>query len=86
MQYILSNNFEKQFKRLPRKTKNKVIGRLNIFITDPMDYRLNNHPLIGEWAGHRSIDITGDIRAIYKRISEDISRFTAIGSHSELYE
>jgi len=86
MYYFLSNNFEKQFKKLPKKIKNRTIEQLHVFIVDPMDYRLNNHPLTREWAGHRSIDITGDIRAIYKRVSEDVVRFTAIGSHSELYE
>jgi mRNA interferase YafQ len=86
MQYFLSKSFQKQFKRLPKKTKNKAIERLRVFIVDPMDHRLHNHPLTGEWAGYRSIDITGDIRAIYKNVDERIVRFAAIGSHSELYE
>ena len=86
MNYFLSKSFEKQFKKLPKKTKNKTIERLQTFIFDPLDRKLNNHALMGLWAGYRSIDITGDIRAVYKNMDENTARFTAIGSHSELYE
>ena len=86
MEYFLSKSFEKQFKKLPKKTKQQAIERFQIFVIDPIDYRLHNHLLTGEWAGHRSIDITGDIRAIYKKVDEHVARFVAIGSHSELYE
>jgi addiction module RelE/StbE family toxin len=86
MQYFLSKNFEKQLKKLPKKTKNRTIEQLSIFVADQADYRLNNHPLVGEWTGYRSIDITGDIRAIYKKEAENVVRFITIGSHSELYE
>ncbi len=86
MQYFLSRGFEKQFKKLPKKTKGQVIAQFQIFVLDPMDYRLHNHPLTGEWSGYRSIDITGDMRAVYKKADEQVARFVAIGSHSELYE
>ena len=86
MQYFLSKNFEKQFKKLPKKTKLQAMERFEIFVRDPIEYRLRNHPLTGAWAGYRSIDITGDIRAIYKKVDEQIARFVAIGSHSALYE
>lgn len=65
--------------------RDKTVEQLSVFITDPLDYRLSNHPLTGEWAGCRSINITGDIRAVYKQIDKHTVRFTAIGSHSELY-
>lgn len=86
MHYFLSKNFQKQFKKLPKKMKRQAIERLQLLVVDPMEYRLHNHPLAGEWAGHRSIDITGNIRAIYERVDEHVARFVAIGSHSELYE
>ena len=60
--------------------------QLGRFVADQADYRLNSHPLVREWAGYRSIDITGDIRAIYKKEAERVVRFVAIGSHSQLYE
>lgn len=86
MQYFLSKSFQKQFKKLSKKIKHKAIEQLSVFVLDPIDYRLHNHPLTGEWVGHRSIDITGDIRAVYKKVDEHVARFVAIGSPSELYE
>jgi addiction module RelE/StbE family toxin len=86
MQYFLSKVFEKQFKKLSKKVKDKATEQLNLFLTDPMSPSLNNHSLGGEWADHRSINITGDIRAVYIMENENVVRFVAIGSHSELYE
>ena len=86
MHYFLSKHFQKQFKKLPKKMKQQAIERLQLFVIDPMHYRLRNHPLTGEWAGHRSIDVTGDMRAIYQIVDKNTARFAAIGSHSELYE
>ncbi|MCA9365597.1 type II toxin-antitoxin system mRNA interferase toxin, RelE/StbE family [Candidatus Kaiserbacteria bacterium] len=46
---------------------------------------LRNHSLSGKWKGHFSINVTGDTRAIYFVIEDDVVRFVAIGSCSELY-
>ncbi len=86
MQYFVSKSFEKQFKKLPKKIKQQAIVRLQLFVADPMNYHLRNHPLTGEWLGYRSIDVTGDTRAVYKKVDEHVARFVAIGSHSKLYE
>lgn len=86
MQYFLSKQFEKQFKKLSTKHKDKVINCLDIFILNHMDERLDNHPLMGEWSGYRSISITGNMRAIYKQEDKDVARFVEIGTHSQLYE
>ncbi|MEK7185097.1 MAG: type II toxin-antitoxin system mRNA interferase toxin, RelE/StbE family [Patescibacteria group bacterium] len=91
MQYFLSKNFEKQFRKLSKKIKDRALEKLRLFTTNPRDRHLNNHHLAGEWTGYRSIDITADIRAVYKEMNKDkdgtnIVRFDSIGSHSELYE
>ncbi len=86
MQYFLSKQFEKSFSKLPQKVKSKALEQFKIFIVDPMDIRLNNHSLSGEYSHHRSINITGDIRAVYKVIDKDIAQFVAIGSHPQLYK
>lgn len=86
MRYSASKNFEKQFKRLNAQTKDKVIKRLEVFIEDPFHISLRNHELHGEWSSYRSINITGDVRAIYKDTDSTIAHFVAIGSHSELYQ
>ncbi len=85
MQYILSKQFEKSFSKLSKKIKNKAIKQLEIFVIDPMDVRLKNHSLSGEWSKFRSINITGNIRAIYTIVDVGIVRFVDVGSHSKLY-
>lgn len=86
MRYSTSKTFEKQFSKLSRKIKNKTILQLELFVEDAFYGSLNNHSLKGEWSDYRSINITADIRAIYKDIDGIIAHFVSIGSHSELYE
>jgi len=86
MQYVLSKKFEKQFSKLQTNVKNKVITQFEIFTKNPFDKKLKNHALSGKQKGQRSINITGDIRAIYEEIEKDVLViFIAIGSHSDLY-
>ena len=85
MQYILSKRFEKDFIKLTPATKKKTISTLKLFTKDPQNPTLRNHGLSGKWKGHFSINVTGDTRAIYFVIENDVVRFVAIGSHSELY-
>jgi len=84
MQYITSKQFDKKFSKFPKKIKDNAIQQFEIFLVDPIDINLNNHKLHGKWSKYRSINITGNIRAIYIQNGE-ISRFIDIGSHSELY-
>jgi addiction module RelE/StbE family toxin len=86
VRYSISKTFEKQFSKLPRKIKNKAVTQLEVFIDNPFHVSLNNHQLNGEWSDYRSININGDMRAIYKDIDSTFVHFVAIDSHSELYE
>ncbi len=85
MQYILSKSFEKDFTKLPTPIKKKAIATLEKFIENPQNPSLRNHGLTGAWKGYFSINVTRDTRAIYFVIEDDMVRFVAIGSHSELY-
>lgn len=85
MQYILSKRFEKNFAKLPKPVKKKVLTVLQKFVDDPLDPGLRSHRLSGKWNNHYSIDVTGDIRAVYVYIEDDIVHFVAVGTHSELY-
>jgi len=84
MQYITSKKFDKNFSKLSKKNKINAIKQFKIFVFDPTNQVLNNHKLHGKWSKYRSINITGDIRAIYV-LEGNIARFIDIGSHSELY-
>lgn len=80
-----SRNFEKQFKKLPEKDKQKFYLRLKIFKQDPFNPVLDNHGLKGKYLGYRSIDIKGDLRALYTIKGNKIVIFGFIGTHSQLY-
>ena len=76
--------FTKSFKKLSPKIKKKFQERLVLFENDQFNPILNNHALKGEYQGYRSINVSGDTRAIYRKNSESVL-FVAIGSHSKLY-
>lgn len=86
MQYGTSKAFDKQFSKLSQKIKQRAITRFEIFTKNPFEPLLSNHPLKGTWLNYRSINITADIRAVYKEINDNTVYFVVIGSHSELYE
>lgn len=81
----LHKNFEKRFKKLPQPIQTKTKERLSLFLTDPFHPQLMNHLLKGNYLGYRSINITGDWRAIFKLMSEDVAIFVTIDTHSNLY-
>jgi addiction module RelE/StbE family toxin len=85
MRYVLSKRFEKDFAKLPKSVKKKVLLVLQKFVEDPLDPSLRNHCLSGKWNNHFSINVTGDVRAVYVYIKNDVVHFVAVGSHSELY-
>ena len=77
-------NFKKQFYKLTKSQREKFKERSNIFLRDEFHPILNNHVLKGKYEGCRSINVGGDLRAIFKKSSEDVV-FVKIGSHSKLY-
>ena len=85
MNIFFHRNFKKQYQKNSQKIKQRFKERINIFSKDPFDPLLHNHALAGHLEGYRSIDITGDVRAIYKVLDEDTVEFALIGTHHELY-
>ena len=55
------------------------------FKKKPFDEILNNHALTGDRHGYRSINITGDLRALFSWVEKDTVLFTDIDTHSNLY-
>ena len=86
LKIVYSDLFEKHFSVLPEKIKHKTLERLQVFVVDQFDSILNNHDLHGEYKGCRSINITGNIRVVYRKISDDRCLLLDIGTHSQLYE
>jgi addiction module RelE/StbE family toxin len=85
MKIRFHKNFDKQYKKLRSAEKKKVQERLQLFLEDPFNPLLNNHPLKGKYVDYRSINITGDLRALYKFLSEDECIFVVVDTHSNLY-
>ena len=77
--------FAKQYRRLNRKLQKQVDIKIALFYQNPYDPHLNNHSLHGVYKEYRSIDITGDYRAWYKQLSEEVVEFRLVDTHSNLY-
>jgi addiction module RelE/StbE family toxin len=85
MRISFHKNFEKKFKKLNIKVQKTFYKKLKVFSKYPFNSDLNNHALKGSYSGYRSINVTGDIRAVFKYIAEDIVEFDDIDNHSKLY-
>ncbi len=79
-----SKKFDKDLRKADIKIKKKFRQRLSFFIKNKDNVLLRNHELKGEWVGYRSINITGDWRAIYEE-KNGVVIFVALGTHSQLY-
>ena len=76
--------FNKQRKAAPLEIKKAFQDTLAFFIAEPDHPSLRNHPLKDKFAGVRSIDVTGNWRALYRRERERII-FVELGTHDQLY-
>ena len=88
MKIQLSSYFHRKIKKEDVRIQNSFKEALGIFMLNPFDLQLDNHPLKDPWKGCRSIDITADYCAIYEEINEGddvIAHFITIGTHQELY-
>ncbi|OGJ49153.1 hypothetical protein A2335_02380 [Candidatus Peregrinibacteria bacterium RIFOXYB2_FULL_32_7] len=81
-----TSNFQKQFKKLSQKFKIAFKTRLKLFEKDKFCLILNNHFLHGEFKDKKSVNITGDLRAIFEEDNFGNVLFVAIGTHSQLYK
>lgn len=79
-----SKKFIKQTKRLDPSLRQKLIDKIELFKTNPTDPELRNHALRGKHKDYRSIDITGDVRALYLYENSN-AIFDKVGTHSQLY-
>lgn len=75
----------KQLKKAPLEIKIAFRKRLELFLKDPFHSLLDNHGLTGQYAGFRSVNITGDWRAIYFE-NDGVVTFVVLGTHNQLYK
>ncbi len=82
---VSTKHFKKKVFKLPKFIKIKLAERIQLFMSEPKNIILNNHPLNGKYSGYRSINITGDYRMIFEELPDGSARLIDVGTHPELY-
>ena len=85
MKILFHKNFRKIYKKLGVGARKKFKERRDLFLQNPFHPLLNNHALKGKYEGYRSINVGGDLRAIYKELKKNLALFANIDTHSNLY-
>jgi len=85
MELTRSKRFQREYEKLSQRVQRRVDARFLLFMRDPFDRVLENHQLTGPYSGSRSINLSGDLRAIYVESYPDAFHFLEIGRHRELY-
>ena len=85
MDVSFAKKFAKQLQKLPDKSQQQFRNRLELFLSDQNHVLLQRHALKGKYAGYYSIDISGDLRALFRYQSRDSVVFSLIGTHSQIY-
>lgn len=80
-----TKSFDKQYAKLTPPNQKKFDTRFVLFTSNPRNLILRNHALRGKYLGYMSINISGDLRAIYKIETNRVIIFAFIGTHSQLY-
>ena len=83
IQYL--SKFKKQYKKVPLKFQQQFDNQIRLLKSDSTNPKLRIHPLKGKFAGYWSMNVNGDIRALYLMRGKTIIIFALIGTHSELY-
>lgn len=85
MKVRFHRHFSRDYKKCPTKVQTQFQKRLRLFLENPYHPLLENHVLHGEWQEFRSINVTGDYRALYYYIGDNMVEFFTIDTHSNLY-
>lgn len=88
LQIEFTARFNKLRKASPVEIKIAFREAFELFLENPTHSQLRNHPLKEKYSGYRSIDVTGDWRAIFQ-VRESKTRiivtFHILGTHIQLY-
>ena len=86
-----SSRFRRDYKREKKNPNNRNLDLLLIRVIEtlgsdiPLDAKLQDHPLIGDFAGFRGCHIKPDLVLIYKKKGLNHLVLVRLGSHSEVY-
>lgn len=85
MNPVYKTRFRKQLGKLPMQIRKKFYERLGIFLENKFNPILENHSVDPIYPNCRSINVTGDHRAIFYETGNKVV-FIAIGTHPQLYK
>lgn len=84
-----TNQFKRDFKLAKRRNRHLSALRFimrRIENEEPLHEQLRDHPLMGNWIGHRELHVEPDWLLIYKLLSDmNAVIFVRTGSHSDLF-
>lgn len=88
MRAIFDRQFKKSLDKAPANIHQAFYDRLDLFLNNPFHPLLHNHSLKGSYQEYRSINISGDWRAIFRFLDEkrETVVFIDLGTHSQLYK
>jgi len=84
MEFIWHKSFKKDWKKHSQKNKKKYIERLKLLENDIYHPLLNYHKLNGKFVDCLSVNITSDLRIIF-RVKDNIITLIRFATHAELY-
>ena len=85
MRFIEHRTFERQYKKLSREVQEKIGQRLALLVMNERDPLLNAHKLHQPYDSYSSINITGDIRLVYRKLNAETFYLRAVGTHHQLF-
>ena len=88
MRILTKSSYDKSYQKLQKRDQIAVNKALILFIQNPHDEKLRNHPLKGALEWLRSIDAKNDLRIIFEEMSDgryELVSLNNVGSHSQLY-
>ncbi len=86
-----ANTFKKDYKRESKGKYQKQLNQilpviLNYLVNDlPLEPKLRDHDLIGNWQGYRECHLKPDLLLVYRKEEDDILKLARLGSHSEIF-
>lgn len=85
MKVSFHKRFGKSYVKCSLKIQKQFKKRLKLFLENPHHPLLENHALHGEWRNFRSVNISGDWRALYYHLDNESVEFFIIDTHNNLY-
>lgn len=82
---LYHKDFKKDFKKLSKNIRERFAERFTVFLKNPADPTIRDHPLLGVMEWKRAFSISGDIRVVYRFLDKNTILLLRIGTHNQVY-